>query len=61
MVRRIKRPDEQHKIYWDFTSGLMADLAQDIAGPNVTFHHSKLNFKWFDKTDKVHWHQDIPF
>ena len=61
VVRRIKRPDEQHKTYWDFTCGLMADLAQDLAGPDVTFHHSKLNFKWFDESDKVQWHQDIPF
>jgi len=61
VVRRIKRPDEQHEAYWNFTTGLMADLAQDLAGPNVTFHHSKLNFKWFDKSDEVNWHQDIPF
>ncbi len=61
VVRRIKRPDEQHEAYWNFTTGLMADLAQDLAGPNVTFHHSKLNFKWFDESDEVHWHQDIPF
>ena len=61
VVRRIKRPDEQHEAYWNFTTGLMADLAQDLAGPNVTFHHSKLNFKWFDESDEVDWHQDIPF
>ena len=61
VVRRIKRPDEQHKVYWDFASGLMADLASDLAGPDVVFHHSKLNFKWFDSDDKVKWHQDIQF
>ena len=51
VVRRIKRPDEQHTVYWDFASGLMADLAADLAGPDVVFHHSKLNFKWFDSSD----------
>ena len=61
VVRRIKRPDEQHTVYWDFASGLMADLAADLAGPDVVFHHSKLNFKWFDSSDKVKWHQDIQF
>jgi hypothetical protein len=61
VVRRIKRPDEQHTVYWDFASGLMADLASDLAGPDVVFHHSKLNFKWFDSSDKVKWHQDIQF
>ena len=39
----------------------MADVATDILGPNVVFHHSKLNFKWADKSDKVKWHQDIQF
>jgi ectoine hydroxylase len=61
MLRRLKRPDEQHDVYWQFASGLMADVAADIAGPNVLFHHSKLNFKWFDESDTVKWHQDIQF
>ena len=39
----------------------MADVAADLAGPNVVFHHSKLNFKWFDASDTVKWHQDIQF
>ena len=39
----------------------MADVAADLVGPNVVFHHSKLNFKWFDASDTVKWHQDIQF
>ena len=31
----------------------MADVAADLVGPNVVFHHSKLNFKWFDESDTV--------
>ena len=61
VLRRLKRPDEQHETYWRFASGLMADVAADLAGPNVVFHHSKLNFKWFDESDTVKWHQDIQF
>ncbi len=61
LLRRLKSPDEQHDTYWNFTTGLMADVAADLAGPNVTFHHSKLNFKWFDESDTVKWHQDIQF
>ncbi|WP_282607175.1 phytanoyl-CoA dioxygenase family protein [Pelagibius sp. Alg239-R121] len=61
VLRRLKRPDDQHEAYWGFASGLMADVAADLAGPNVTYHHSKLNFKWFDKSDTVKWHQDIQF
>lgn len=61
VLRRLKRPDERHEAYWRFASGLMADVAADLLGPNVVFHHSKLNFKWFDPSDTVKWHQDIQF
>ena len=61
VLRRLKRPDEQHEAYWRFASGPMADVAADLVGPDVVFHHSKLNFKWFDESDTVKWHQDIQF
>jgi len=61
ILRRLKTPDTQHQTYWDFSTGLMADVAADLVGPNVVFHHSKLNFKWFDASDAVKWHQDIQF
>ncbi|MEM7685527.1 MAG: phytanoyl-CoA dioxygenase family protein [Pseudomonadota bacterium] len=61
VLRRLKRPDDQHETYWAFATGLMADVAADLVGPNVTFHHSKLNFKWYDESDTVKWHQDIQF
>ncbi|MCP5084537.1 MAG: phytanoyl-CoA dioxygenase family protein [Alphaproteobacteria bacterium] len=61
VLRRIKSPDERHEAYWNFATGLMADVAADLVGPNVTYHHSKLNFKWFDESDTVKWHQDIQF
>ena len=61
VLRRLKRPDEQHETYWKFAQGIIADVAADLVGPNVVFHHSKLNFKWFDESDTVKWHQDIQF
>src|SRR6056297_613611 len=61
VLRRLKRPDERHEVYWNFAKGLMSDVAADLVGPNVVFHHSKLNFKWFDESDTVKWHQDIQF
>ena len=61
VLRRLKRPDEQHDAYWRFATGLIADVAADLAGPDVVFHHSKLNFKWFDESDTTKWHQDIQF
>ncbi|MFK7945684.1 MAG: phytanoyl-CoA dioxygenase family protein [Paracoccaceae bacterium] len=61
VLRRLKNPDIQHDDYWAFATGLIADAAADLVGPNVVFHHSKLNFKWFDASDTVKWHQDIQF
>ncbi len=64
-VRRFKRPVEMHEIYWRYASGFLADIAMDIVGPDVRFHHAKLNFKWcYDgdgSSDAVEWHQDIQF
>ena len=61
LVRRLKCPDDRDPVFWKFTSGLIADVAADLVGPDVVFHHSKLNFKWYDKSDKVNWHQDAQF
>ena len=61
LLRRLKEPDAQHETFWSFTNGLIADVAADLVGPNVFFHHSKLNFKWHDGDDTVQWHQDIQF
>ena len=41
--------------------GPFADIAEDLLGPNVKFHHSKLNFKWGGGGESVKWHQDIQF
>ena len=39
----------------------MADVASNLFDPNVTFHHSKLNFGWYDNSNTLKWHQDIQF
>ena len=57
-LRRLKRPDDQHEAYWKFAKGLLADVAVDLLGPDVTFYHSKLNFKWSGGGEEVKWHQD---
>ncbi len=38
-LRRLKRPDSQHPTFWEFASGVIADLAADLVGPDVVFHH----------------------
>ena len=60
-VRRIKQPDAQHPLYWEYANDVIADVAADLVGPDVTFHHAKLNFKWHEGGDRVEWHQDIQF
>ena len=63
-VRRLKLPDRIHPLYWDFAQGMIADVAADLLGPDVLFHHAKLNFKWAGEDaeeNAVAWHQDIQF
>lgn len=60
-IRRLKMPDRRHEAYWEFATGVIADVAADLVGPDVVFHHSKLNFKWEAGSDDVKWHQDIQF
>lgn len=64
MIRRLKRPDEQHPLYWEIATCIIADVVADLIGPDVVYHHSKLNFKWHASDagdDAVDWHQDIQF
>ena len=61
-LRRLTSPVEQHAAYWEFASqSLLGDVAADLVGPDVKFHHSKLNFKWSAGGAEVKWHQDIQY
>lgn len=61
-LRRLSSPVEHHPVYWDFVvQSPIADIAADLVGPNVKFHHAKLNFKWAEGGEEVKWHQDIQF
>eukprot|EP00747_Dinoflagellata_sp_TGD_P182343 gnl/TRDRNA2_/TRDRNA2_36559_c0_seq2.p1 gnl/TRDRNA2_/TRDRNA2_36559_c0~~gnl/TRDRNA2_/TRDRNA2_36559_c0_seq2.p1 ORF type:complete len:382 (-),score=45.78 gnl/TRDRNA2_/TRDRNA2_36559_c0_seq2:131-1243(-) len=64
---RVASPQEIDDTFWEFSTGPAADVAQDLLGPDVRFHHSKLNFKWGingdtgTPGDEIRWHQDIQF
>lgn len=59
-LRRLSSPPDHHPAYWEYASqGVVADMMEDLLGPNVKFHHSKLNFKWSKGGQEVKWHQDI--
>ncbi len=61
-LRRLSQPVEIDPVYEEFgLRGPVVDLAEDLVGPNVKYHHSKLNLKWADGGEEVKWHQDIQF
>jgi ectoine hydroxylase-related dioxygenase (phytanoyl-CoA dioxygenase family) len=61
-LRRLSAPTELHATYWEFASqSVITDVVCDLIGPNVKFHHSKLNFKAPRGGEEVKWHQDIQF
>jgi ectoine hydroxylase-related dioxygenase (phytanoyl-CoA dioxygenase family) len=61
-LRRLSAPTELHAAYWEFASqSVITDVVCDLLGPNVKFHHSKLNFKAPRGGEEVKWHQDIQF
>jgi ectoine hydroxylase len=61
-LRRVTSPVDQHPDYWAYArDSLLGDIAADLVGPAVKFHHSKLNFKWARGGAEVKWHQDIQY
>lgn len=61
-LRRVSSPVDHHPTYWEYASqSVIADVAADLVGLDVKFHHSKLNFKWPKGGEEVKWHQDISF
>jgi ectoine hydroxylase-related dioxygenase (phytanoyl-CoA dioxygenase family) len=60
-LHRVTSPQDQHPVFWEFfCDPVMTDLAADIVGPDVKFHHAKLNVKSERGTRGFKWHQDIP-
>ena len=40
-LRRLTSPVDQHPVYWEFASqSVLADVAADLVGPDIKFHHS---------------------
>ncbi len=61
-LRRLNSPVDQHETYWEFASrSVIVDAVCDLIGPDVKFHHGKLNFKAPHGGEEVQWHQDIQF
>ena len=61
-IRRLNSPVDVDPLFWEFaSSGPFVDIAEDLLGPDIKFHHSKLNYKWSGGGEEVKWHQDIQF
>jgi ectoine hydroxylase len=59
-LHRLYSPQDHHPDYWEFIcSAQMTELAADVVGPDVKFHHAKLNFKSAHGSRGFNWHQDI--
>jgi len=61
-LRRVNSPVEVSETFHDvMAKSRMTDYVADLIGPNVKFHHSKINSKLPGAATKVKWHQDFPF
>jgi phytanoyl-CoA hydroxylase len=61
-VRRIKHPHKQHPVYGNLVKHpTIVGVLQDLWGPNVRFHSSKLNLKSAGFGSPIEWHQDWAF
>ena len=61
-LRRLSSPVDLHETFWEFASeSSIVDVVEDLLGPDIKFHHSKLNFKAPRGGEEVKWHQDIQF
>jgi ectoine hydroxylase-related dioxygenase (phytanoyl-CoA dioxygenase family) len=58
-LHRVTSPQEYHPAFWSFlTDPFVTDLVADLVGPDVKFHHCKLNVKSGKGSRGIKWHQD---
>ncbi|MCR9257510.1 MAG: phytanoyl-CoA dioxygenase family protein [Alphaproteobacteria bacterium] len=61
-LRRIGSPTELEDIFLEvLTDSPMIRMLQDLLGPDLRLHHSKINSKLPMTATKVDWHQDFSF
>ena len=61
-LRRVNAPMEVSKSYFQaMADSPMTDCVADLIGPNVKFHHGKINAKLPGAATAVKWHQDFLF
>jgi len=61
-LRRVNAPVEVSEAYFRAMSdSAMTDMVADLIGPDLKFHHSKINSKQPGGNTEVKWHQDFTF
>ncbi len=61
-LRRVNAPTDISGVFLDvMRDSRMTDAVADLIGPNVKFHHCKINSKLPGAATAVKWHQDFPF
>ncbi len=61
-LRRVNAPVEVSDAYYNaMMNSTMTSCVEELIGPNIKFHHSKINSKLPGAKTAVKWHQDFPF
>ena len=61
-LRRVQSPEEVSEVYADvMREAATVDMVADLIGPNLRFHHGKVNSKLPGTATQVKFHQDFPF
>ncbi len=61
-LRRVQSPEEVSEVYANvMRNAATVDICAELIGPNIRFHHGKVNSKLPGTATKVNFHQDFPF
>ena len=62
ILRRVNNPVEVSDDFRDIAfDSKITDMVTDLIGPDVKFHHSKINLKYPGSSVEVKFHQDFPY
>jgi ectoine hydroxylase-related dioxygenase (phytanoyl-CoA dioxygenase family) len=61
-LRRVNNPSDISPAYRDvMENSAIVDMVSDLIGPDVKFHHCKINVKLPGSNTEVGYHQDFPY
>ena len=61
-LRRVNNPSDTSPVYRDvIQNAAMVDMVTDLIGPDVKFHHCKINVKLPGSKTEVGYHQDFAY